>query len=96
VDSSEEELGLEDVAGDGVGGVVKLEERTHVGTEDCRVVVVEDCRTGGELKSRSHAGESHMRIFEITTRDSRRMHRSLYFQSSPSLTSHEAKQQLRS
>ena len=37
MDSSEEELGLEDVAGNGVGGVVSSEERTRVGTEDCRV-----------------------------------------------------------
>ena len=52
VDSSEETLGLEDIAGNGVGGVVELEERImsgDCGTEDCRVVVVEDCRTGGGL-----------------------------------------------
>ena len=57
VGSSEEEFGLEDVAGNGVGGVVTLEDRIMsgscgriVGTEDCRVVVVEDCRAGGDLK----------------------------------------------
>ena len=35
-----------------------------VGTEDCRVVVVEVCRTRGNLKSSSTAGESHANLFE--------------------------------
>ena len=54
VDSSEDNLGLEDIDGNGVGGVDGLEDRRLlgncgriVGTEDCRVVVAEDCRTGG-------------------------------------------------
>ena len=60
------------------------------------VVVVGDCRTRGELKSCSVAGESHMLILLKTIRDSRRMHSSLHFQLCPSLISHEAKQKLRS
>ena len=50
MDSSEESLGMKDIAGDGFGGVVESEERImsgNCGTEDRRVVVVEDCRTGG-------------------------------------------------
>ena len=38
VDSSEEKFGLEDFAGNGVGGVVELEDRImsgDCGTEDC-------------------------------------------------------------
>ena len=54
---SEEELGLEDVAENGVGGVVKLEERTRVGPEDCRVAL------GGLLGSCCGGGESHIHIF---------------------------------
>ena len=43
MDSSEEKFGLEDMAGNGVGGVVELEERImsgNCGTEGCREVVV--------------------------------------------------------
>ena len=57
MDSSEENLGLEDIDGNGVGGVDGLEDRIPsgkfrriVGTEDCRVVAAKDCRTGGKLK----------------------------------------------
>ena len=67
VDSSTEKLGLEDIDGNGVGGVDEVEDRILfgnsrriVGMKDCRVVVVEDCRTGGELKSCSIASESRM------------------------------------
>jgi hypothetical protein len=44
---------------------------------------VEDFGTGGKFESCSHAVESHLLIFERTIRDSRRMHRSLYFQPCP-------------
>ena len=73
VDLSEEKLGLEDIAGNGVSGVVELEERImsgDCGTEDCRVVVVEDCRTGGGL---NHDGKSHMQLCLDTIVDVRRM-----------------------
>ncbi len=70
MDSSEEKVGMKDIAGNGFGGVVETEERRMsgncgriVGTEDCRVVVVEDCRTGGEFKSCSMSGELHMNMF---------------------------------
>ena len=36
LDSSEEELGLVEIDGNGFGGVVKMEERIHVRTEDRR------------------------------------------------------------
>ena len=68
VDSLEESLGMKDIDGNGVGCVDKVEDRIMlgncgiiVGTEDRRVVVVEDCRTRGFFKSCSHAGESQMR-----------------------------------
>ena len=87
---------MEDIDGNGVGGVDGLEDwillgngGRVVGTEDCRVVVLEDCRTGGKLKSCSIAGESHMQICLQTIRDSRRMNSSLNFQSSPSSVIHE-------
>ena len=51
--------------------------RGIVGTEDCRVVVVEDCRTGG----------SHMELFWMTIVDVRRMYDSLKLHSLPSLNS---------
>ena len=73
VDSPEEKLGFEDIAGNGVGGVVELEERTmsgDCGTEGCRVVVVEDCRAGGEL---NNDGKSHMQLLLDTIVDARRM-----------------------
>ena len=56
VDSSEHNLGLEGTDGNGVGGVYEVEDwillghcGRIVGTEDCRVVVAEDCRTGGTI-----------------------------------------------
>ena len=69
VDSSEEKLGEEDIERSRSGGIDGLEDRILledcggvVGTEDCRAVVGEDCRSGGELKSCSIAGESHMQL----------------------------------
>ena len=52
MDSSDEKLGKEDIDSGGFDGSgdsrILLEDCTGiVGTEDCRVVVVEDCRTGG-------------------------------------------------
>ena len=89
-DSSVEKVGMKDIAGDGFGGVGKSEERSMsgdckgtVGTEERRVVVVEEFGTGGKFESCSHAVDSHMRIVERTIRNSRRMHRSLYFQPCP-------------
>ena len=54
VDSSEEKLGKEDIDRSRSGGIDGSEDSRIlledcggiVGTEDCRVVVVEDCRTG--------------------------------------------------
>ena len=72
-DSSVEKLGLEDIAGNGVGGVFGLEERImsrDCGTEECRVVVVEDCRTGGGLDLDV---KSHIHLFLDTVVDVRRM-----------------------
>ena len=66
VGSSAEESGTKDIAGDGFGRVVDSEERSMsgncgriVGTEDCRVVVVEDCRTGGEF---NFDDKTHMQL----------------------------------
>ena len=50
MDSSAEELGMEDIAGHGFGGVVVSEERIvpgSCGMKERRVVAVKDCRTGG-------------------------------------------------
>ena len=54
VDSCEDKMGKEDIDRDKSGGIDGLEDRILledcgrvVGTENCRVVVVEDCRTGG-------------------------------------------------
>ena len=54
MDSSEESLGMKDIDGNGVGDVDEVEDRIllgnckeTVGTEDRRVVVVEDCGTRG-------------------------------------------------
>ena len=70
MDSSEQQLGKEDIDRNKNGGIDGLEDRILlddcggvVGTEDCGVVGVEDCRTGGEFQSRSIAGESHMHLF---------------------------------
>ena len=63
VDSSENNLGLEDIAVNGLGGVVELEERImsgDCGTEDRRIVVLEDCRIGGKL---NFDDKSHMLLF---------------------------------
>ena len=64
VDSSEENLGSEDIGRSRTGGIDRSEDRMLLGNcgrvvsaEDCRVVVVEDCRTGGELKKCSIAGQ---------------------------------------
>ena len=63
---------MENIDRSGIGGVDGLEDRTLlgncgtiVGTEDCRVVVAEDCRTGGEFNSCSIPGESHSNIFVV-------------------------------
>ena len=57
VDSSEESLGMKDIDGNGAGGADEVEDsiplgncKGTVGTEDRRVVVVEDCGTRGNLK----------------------------------------------
>jgi len=49
VDSSAEELGTKDIAGEGFGGVVRLEERTRVGTEEERGGLQGSCFGGREL-----------------------------------------------
>ena len=77
MDSSEESLGLEDIAGNGFGGVVELEERImsgNCGTEDRRVVVVEDYRTGGRLNL---GDTSYMKFCFDTIVDKRCMNKSL-------------------
>ena len=70
VDSSDEVLGVEDIDRSGIGDIDGLEDQILlgdsvrvVGTQDCRVVVVEDYRTGGELKSCRIFGEPHMLFF---------------------------------
>ena len=90
MDSSEEELGSEDIDGNEVGGVVELEDRImsgNCGTEDTRVVAVEDFRTGGELNIFSIAGETHMQFIFDTIVDVRRMCDSLKQYSLPLLSS---------
>ena len=71
-DSSEENLGKEDIDRSRSGGIDGSEDSRIllegcgriVGTEDCRVVAIEDCRTGG----------SHMDLLLMTIVDVRRMY----------------------
>ena len=77
VDSSAEELGTKDIAGEGFGGVVRLKERTRVGTED-------EC--GGLQGSFCGGRELHVDMFLTLLVDKRRMSRSLTLISHPVLT----------
>ena len=85
VDSSEENIGKVDVDRSKSGGIDGFEDDRIlledcggiVGMEDCRVVVAEDCRTGG----------SHMECFLMTIVDVRRMYDSLQLHSLPLLDS---------
>ena len=81
LDSSEEELGLEDVAGDGVGGVVRSKQRARVGTEDCSRVAL-----GGLQGSICGGGESHIDNFLTSMIDKRRMNILLTVRSHPLFT----------
>ena len=64
-------LALEDIDGNGAGGVDEVQDWNLfgnsgiiVGTEDCRVVVVEDCRTGGKLQKLQHCRRiTHAHLF---------------------------------
>ena len=47
MDSSEEEFGSEGVAGNGFGGVVNVEERIRVGTQERRDCGLQDSFCGG-------------------------------------------------
>ena len=99
MDSSEEELGSEDID----GGVDEVEDRI---AEDCGVVFAEDCRTvvvedgkahshvtddsrsaRGELKNCSMPGELHMNIFVRSVIDKRRIESSLHVHPCKSLNS---------
>ena len=80
-DSSAEELGTKDIAGEGFGGVVRWKERTRVGTED-------ECGCRGGLKGSFCGGlnidrKSHLQIFHDTIIDVRRMYSSEYILSNP-------------
>ena len=84
VDSSQEKIGKEDIDRSRSGGIDGLEDRNLledcggiVGTENCKVVVVEDCRTGG----------SHMELCFLTIVDVRRMYDSVKLHSLPLLNS---------
>ena len=88
MDSSEGKFGKEDIDMSKSGCIDGLEDRIlwedcggGVGTEDCRVVVVEECRTGG----------SHMKLCLDTVVDVRRMHDSSKQHSLPLLNIQIAK-----
>ena len=85
MDSSEEKIGKVDVDRSRNGGIDGLEDDRilledcgrMVSTEDCRVVGVGGCRTGG----------SHMDLFLMTIADIRCIYSSLQFHSLPLLVS---------
>ena len=78
MDSSEDNLGMKEIDGDGFGGVVESEERSRVGTEESCGLRGSCC---GGLKGSfcgglSMVNKSHMQMFLGTIFDVRRMYES--------------------